>query len=79
MSVSSPVIDYIDGETRRIYLLEGIEAFHWVDDIYTEYRNLRRTDESLRKWEPLLKASGNDAKGGGKYTPRYVTLLKGQE
>lgn len=77
MSVASPVIDYIDGATRRIYLLQGVTQFHPIDDIYTEYRNLRRTNESLRKWHPFLKADGNINKGGGKATPRYVTLLEG--
>ncbi len=77
MSVAVPVIDYIDGEARRIYLLSGVDAFHWIDDIYREYVNLRATDESLRKWYPLMNAKGNESKGGGKYTPRYVTLLNG--
>ena len=77
MSVAVPVIDYIDGATRRIYLLQGVDAFHWIEDIYREYVNLRATDESLRKWSPFMNAKGNEAKGGGKYTPRYVTLLNG--
>lgn len=75
MSVAVPVISSIDGDTRRIYLLQGVTDFHWIDDIYKEYRNLRRTDESLRKWEPFLSASGNEPKGQGKATPRLLKLL----
>ena len=77
MSVSVPVIDYIDGATRRIYLLQGVDTFHWIEDIYREYCQMRAVDEALQKWFPFMKASGNDPKGGGKYTPRYITLLNG--
>lgn len=77
MSVAVPVIDSIDGDTRRIYLKQGVLSFLPIEDIYHEYRNLRRTDETLRKWEGLLRAEGNIPKGGGKFTPRYVVLLLG--
>lgn len=77
MSVAVPVIDYIDGSTRRVYLRSGVVDFYPIEDIYHEYRYLRRTDESLRKWEALLKAEGNVPKGGGAFTPRYVVLLDG--
>ena len=77
MSVLEQKIDYIDGLTRRIYLKEGVSDFYPIEDIYHEYRNLRRTDESLRKWEPFLLAEGNVSKGGGAFTPRYVMLLEG--
>lgn len=77
MSVSSPVIDHWDGVTRRIYLKSGITSFHWIEDIYKEYRNWRRVDESSRKWLPFMRAAGNDPKGGSKFTPRYITLLDG--
>ena len=77
MSVLSPVIDHIDGENRRIYLKQGVSDFYPIEDIYHEYRHLRRTDESLRVWSPLLRAEGNIPKGAGAYTPRYVILLNG--
>jgi hypothetical protein len=77
MSVAVPVVDSWDGLNRRIYLKQGVTSFHWIEDIYKEYRNWRRTDESSRVWLPFMYASGNEPKGGGKYTPRYVTLLDG--
>ncbi len=77
MSVAIPIIDYIDGPARRIYLLEGVDAFHWVEDIYREYINRRSVDTAFRKWSPFMVAKGNESKGGGKYTPRYITLLEG--
>ena len=77
MSVLIPVIESIDGATRRIYLKQGVSDFYPIEDIYHEYRHLRRTDESLRKWNPLLKAEGNVSKGAGAFTPRYVVLLDG--
>lgn len=79
MSVAIPVVQTWDGENRRIYLKQGVTSFHPVDDIYKEYRNARRTNESLRKWYPFLKADGNIPKGGGKATERYVTLLNGMK
>lgn len=77
MSVATPVIDYIDGTTRRIYLLQGVDAFHWIEDVYREYINRRNINEDLRKYYPLMRQAGNDPKGGGKYTPRYITLING--
>lgn len=77
MSVANPVVGSWDGENRRIYLLQGIEAFNWIDDIYIEYRQERRLTENFRKWNAFLIASGNVPKGGGKATPRLVTLLEG--
>ncbi len=77
MSVLTPVIDHIDGQSRRIYLKQGVSDFYPIEDIYHEYRYLRRTDEARRVWEPLLKAEGNIPKGAGAFTPRYVVLLDG--
>jgi len=77
MSVAVPVVDSWNGDTRRIYLKQGVTTFHWIEDVYKEYRNWRRTAEVARVWDPLMRAAGNDPKGGGKYTPRYVTLLDG--
>ncbi|MCD6434851.1 MAG: right-handed parallel beta-helix repeat-containing protein [Clostridiales bacterium] len=77
MSILSPVIDSIDGSTRRIFLKQGVSDFYPIEDIYHEYRHLRKTNESLRKWHPFLRAEGNIPKGAGAYTPRYVVLLEG--
>jgi hypothetical protein len=72
------LIDYIDGVNRDIYLHEDTvgASIHPID-IYKEYRTLRKDDETLRVWAPLMLAKGNDAKGSGKYTERYVVLLDG--
>lgn len=73
-----PVIDYIDGTNRDIYLhSDTIGAEVNPIDVYTEMRTLRRTDESLRKYNLFLEAKGKDAKGGGKFTERYVVELEG--
>lgn len=77
MSLAVPVVDNWDGENRRIYLKQGVTEFHWIDDIYIEYRYERRTVEAFRKWEPLISASGNEPKGLGKATPRLLKLLLG--
>ncbi len=77
MSVAVPVIESFDGANRRIYLKQGVDTFHWIEDIYREYIRERRTNEAFRKWKPLMKQSGNEPKGGNKYTPRYITLLAG--
>jgi len=74
MSVAVPVIDYIDPDTRRIYLLDGVDEYHPLDDIYAEVRNLRRTDESLRKYFVFTQGGGNIPKNvsGTLRTPRYA-------
>jgi len=77
MSVAVPVVESYDGAARRIYLKQGVDAFHWVEDIYREYINERATVEDYQKWFPMLKCSGNEPKGGGKFTPRYVTMING--
>jgi hypothetical protein len=78
MSVAVPVISSIDGALRRIYLLPGVSDYFPIEDVYHEYRNRRRLDtNSIRKYEPLLKAEGNVPKGNNAFTPRYVVLLNG--
>ena len=64
-----------DGANRLIYLASGVTTFHPIDDIYREYREARRTDESFRKWEPFMVAIGHEPKGGGRFTSRYLLLL----
>lgn len=72
------LIQSINGSTRRIYLSSETvgQSIHPID-IYKEYRTLRRTNESLRKYSSFMRADGNVIKGGGKFTERYVTLLEG--
>lgn len=68
------VIASIDGPNRRIHLhadTMGVETHPM--DIYREMRAFRRSDESLRRYDVFLKASGYLSKGGGKFTPRLVT------
>ena len=78
MSVATPVINSWDGPNRRIYLKQGVTAFHWIDDIYFEYRNARKLEtDNIRKFEPFMVASGNEPKGLGKFTPRLLKLLLG--
>lgn len=73
-----PVIDYIDGANRDIYLhADTVGSSVHPMDIYREMRALRRTDESLRKWNLFIAAFGNVPKGGGKFTERYIQLLEG--
>lgn len=61
-----------DGDNRRIYL--ATNSFHPID-LYREYRTWRRLNDAARVWDPLMKMDGNIPKGGGKSTPRYLTLL----
>lgn len=75
MSVATPVVETWDGANRRIILKQGVTEFHFVTDIYTEYRNQRRLDENLRKFEPLVEARGYESKGAGKFTSRFLVLL----
>lgn len=77
MSVAQPVIDSFDGASRRIFLKQGVSAFHWIEDIYREYIHERSVTEDFRKWFPFMVQAGNEPKGGGKFTPRYITLLNG--
>lgn len=73
-----PVIDHIDAENRDIYLhADTVGAEVNPIDIYKEMRTLRRTDESLRKYDVFLEAKGNEPKGGGAFTERYVICLQG--
>lgn len=66
-----------DGADRHIHLAQGVTEFHPIDDIYREYRTERSTNEAFRVWEPFMEAIGNEPKGGGRFTPRYLLLLQG--
>ena len=73
-----PIIASIDGNVspRLVYLhADTVGTTVNPIDIYKEMRTLRSVDESLRKFDLFMKASGNDTKGAGKFTERYVTLL----
>ena len=77
MTVLNPIVDTWDGTNRRIFLKAGVADYFPIEDLYHEYRNQRRLDENLRKFDALLKAEGNVPKGAGAFTPRYVVLLDG--
>lgn len=68
----------IDGVNRLIYLDATTvnTSIHPVD-IYRAVRELRRTDESLQKYDNFMEGAGNVSKGGGKSTERYFILLDG--
>ena len=67
------LIDHIDAPNRKIYLSAATKntSVHPID-IYIEMRALRSSDETLRGHDVFLSAFGNVAKGGGKFTERYV-------
>lgn len=72
------IIASIDGAARRIYLhADTVGGIVHPMDIYKEMRTLRRSDESLRKYNLFLRAYGNVPKGGGKSTERYVRCEQG--
>lgn len=76
------LIASINGVTRRIYLdpaaaIGGVLSFHPTVDLYSEYKALRASDESVRPYNAFMLSAGNVAKGGGKYTPRYTMMLEG--
>jgi len=72
------LIDHIDGPNRDIYLTSDsfVSDLHPMD-IYREMRELRRTDESLRKYNLFLQAKGHEETGPGVYTEMYVVQLEG--
>lgn len=72
------LIASIDGPNRDIYLhADTVGATVNPIDIYKEMRALRKADETLRKYDVFLRAFGNVAKGGGKFTERYVRQESG--
>jgi len=78
MSVSNPVIDFIDGSNRRIHLRSGVVSWNPVDDIYPEVRQLRQDNEQLRQFDMFCSALEqiNDGQGGS-LTGRGLILLLG--
>jgi len=79
MSVAVPVIDRIDGPTRRIFLRQGVTSWNPVDDIYKEVRQLRQDDESLRQFDAFCAAIPLNDKGGGAFTERGLILLEDED
>lgn len=72
------IIASIDGAARRIYLHADTVGVPFVPmDAYKEMRTLRRTNESLRKYDLFMSASGNEPKAAGKFTERIVKMLQG--
>ena len=72
------IIASIDPAARRIFLhADTVGADVHPIDIYREMRTLRKDDETLRAYDVFMQAYGNVAKGGGKFTERYVQLING--
>jgi hypothetical protein len=74
-----PLIASENYTTKRIYL--GIDSVG-VDvqpiDIYTEHRERRRLNASgQRKFQPMVRAFGNQQIGPTKFTPRFTNLMAG--
>ena len=73
-----PVIDHIDAEARRVYLSSDTVGVDFDPMVaYTEMRDLRKTDETLRPFDVFLKGLGKIPKSPGKYTERYTMLQDG--
>jgi len=72
------LIDHVDGLNRDVFLSADTVgmSIHPID-IYKELRTLRRVDLTLRNYTPFLIAKGNESKGSGKATERYVVCLNG--
>lgn len=73
-----PQVDSVDYPNKRIYLhfdtvTSGVDPV----EVYKEVRALRRTNESDRKFLPIITSQGNEPKGGGAFTPRRAVLLDG--
>ena len=73
------IISSIDpAPPARIYLhSDTVGAEVHPVDIYKEVRALRGSDESLRPYDMFCSMFGNVAKGGGKFTERYLRLNNG--
>lgn len=73
-----PLIDFIDGPNRNIYLhLDTVGVDLVPMDIYKEMRVLRESDENLRKFNLFISGHGREEKGAGKYTERYIKMIEG--
>jgi hypothetical protein len=72
-------VETVDYPNRRIYLsINTVDATIDTIDIYKEVREMRRLEESHRKFPPMIIAGGNIEKiAGVSYTAAYVQLLRG--
>ena len=74
------MIDHIDPATRTIYLDNTtVNTTIQPIDIYRKMRELRRTDEELRKYDLFMTMKGAEKKNpdGSRRTERYLVLLNG--
>lgn len=74
-----PLVLSVNYPMRRIYLsAETVDSDLDTMDVYREVRALRRSDESHRKFPPMIIGGGNLEKIAGQtYTARFVRLLRG--
>jgi hypothetical protein len=69
-----PIVGTWDFENRRIYMAAAV--WHPID-LYREYREHRRLVDDSRKFRGLMRMDGNLAKGGGRFTSRFLVMLEG--
>jgi hypothetical protein len=73
-----PLVASVDYATKRIYLTtDALGATFDTMQVYREVRNLRRTNESHRRYRPIIVGGGNIQKTASTYTQPYVQLLYG--
>jgi len=75
--VITSVVEHFNLVDKHVHIRSGVTEYHPVDDIYRELRFHRANDESLRVVDPFIEASGNVAKGGGKFTSRLAIFKNG--
>jgi len=72
------LIDYIDAINRKVYLSSATVGVSWNPiDVYKEMRTLRENDTTLRNYDIFMEGKGNEPKGSGKFTERYVVMKDG--
>ena len=62
---------------KLIFLNDGVRTFNPISDLYVELRYHRANNESIRRLDMPIKASGNLPKGGGIFTGRLSTFYDG--
>lgn len=78
MSLENPVIDFIDGETRQIFLKQGVTEWNPIDDIYVEVKQLRQEVANLRKFDMFVDPLPLFDLGQGQTTGRALVMLEAQ-
>jgi len=72
------VVASVDYDMKRIYLSSSTVGVSLDTlDIYREVRSLRRTNESHRKYKPMVLSGGNIQKTQSTFTQPYVILMYG--